>query len=119
MLPGNLLNILMGPLMHPTAIQFTPKGVQFLKDFSSLNELSSDGMLNAPMGLLLSIILSCRSVGCTEFNFSDKKLEHETFCKYRPICCQFSQNGCEIELPFKDIGTHHKQCQYNPKKKAS
>ena len=67
--------------------------------------------------LISMIALPCRfrATGCTDFVFSDKKLEHETFCPYRPINCQYAINGCCEELPYKDISQHHHKCSYNPR----
>jgi hypothetical protein len=69
--------------------------------------------------LIAMIALPCkfRSTGCKDFLFADGKLDHETFCKFRPINCQYTDNGCDLELPFKDISGHHKTCQWNPRNK--
>ena len=67
--------------------------------------------------LISMVALPCRfrASGCMEFVFSDQKLEHETFCPYRPITCQYAPKGCSAELPYKDISSHHRQCTYNPR----
>lgn len=66
------------------------------------------------------IALPCcfKSTGCSEFLFVDKKREHETFCQFRPVSCQFTQNGCPEELAYKDIHFHHKNCGWNPSKQT-
>ena len=67
--------------------------------------------------LISMIALPCRfrPSGCSEYVFSNAKLEHETFCPCRPISCQYEDKGCSEELPYKDIKKHHLQCSYNPR----
>ena len=67
--------------------------------------------------LISMIALPCRfrPSGCSEFVFSNAKIEHETFCPCRPISCQYEDKGCSEELPYKDIKKHHLQCSYNPR----
>ena len=67
--------------------------------------------------LISMIAFPCRfrPSGCSEFVFSNAKLEHETFCPCRPISCQYEDKGCSEELPYKDIKKHHLQCSYNPR----
>ena len=63
------------------------------------------------------IALPCRfrATGCGQFVFSDKKSEHETFCVFRPMNCQYATEGCTEELPYKDLASHHRLCQWNPR----
>ena len=63
------------------------------------------------------IALPCRfrESGCSDYLFADKKIEHETFCPSRPIACQYSSEGCEQVLPYKELTNHHHKCQYNPR----
>ena len=77
---------------------------------------------NVVLDKLISLIaLPCRfrATGCGQFIFSDKKTEHETFCQFRPVLCQYADQGCTEELPYKDISAHHKLCQFLKKRKFS
>jgi len=54
------------------------------------------------------------------FDFpTDQRLDHETFCAYRPVSCRFAQHGCELETSYKEIHQHHKVCSYNPDNKTT
>lgn len=67
--------------------------------------------------LVNMIALPCRfrQSGCTDFIFPDQKIDHETFCPCRPIACQYASSGCQRELPYKEISSHHRQCDFNPR----
>ena len=73
---------------------------------------------NVVLEKMISLIaLPCRFrvSGCPEFIFAEAKLEHETFCPYRPIACQYAVDGCEQEMPYKHLSAHHRACSYNPR----
>ena len=56
----------------------------------------------------------CTFNGYIKFSFQDERVNHETFCSYRLVCCRFAQQGCQIESTFKEIQQHHKICTFNP-----
>jgi len=64
--------------------------------------------------LVTFIALPCKygSRGCSEYVFLHSRLDHETFCHFRPVSCQYSIHGCTSEFSYKDICWHHKICSY-------
>lgn len=64
--------------------------------------------------LITFIALPCKygSRGCSEYVFLHSRMDHETFCHFRPVSCQYSIHGCTSEFSYKDICWHHKICSY-------
>ena len=104
------------------------KGHVICKGCKANNKVSSckvckQTFVDAPNVVLEKVInmiaLPCRfrPSGCPDFVFPDQKIQHETFCPSRPIACQYASQGCLVELPYKEISSHHRQCDFNPRVK--